>query len=258
MSMRKVIVAGNWKMNGSQLLTKQIIIGTIARLWDQKLDEKHEVVFIPPFIYIPLAHTLTEDSDWKIGAQNMYFQDKGAFTGEISPNMLKEFGVEYVVIGHSERRHIFGEDNELIAKKVKKATEEGLIPILCVGETLEERESGKTWDVIREQLVSALDQFEKLPEIVIAYEPVWAIGTGKAATKEDAEEVFITGGAHLYNKFLQDTDRLYLTLIKGEFDGDTYFPDYTQYQWNEIDRIENPADDQNSYATTFLTLERIR
>ena len=187
--MRKTIVAGNWKMNGSLLKTKQIIIGTIARLWDIEIKENSDVVFIPPFIYIPTASSLLEDSNFSLGAQNMFYEDKGAFTGEISPLMLKEFKVKYVVIGHSERRHIFGESNELIEKKVKKAVEEGLTPILCVGETLEEREADKTWEIIEEQLASALKGFDTLPDIVIAYEPVWAIGTGKAATREDAEEV---------------------------------------------------------------------
>jgi len=201
---RKIIVAGNWKMNGSTLLTKKIIIGTMARLWDVNFSENFEVVFIPPFIYIPIASDLVKDSKYEIGAQNMYFEEKGAFTGEIAPDMLKDFDVKYVVIGHSERRHIFGESNETIAKKVKKAVEKELIPILCVGETLEEREEGRTWDVIREQLETALSQFDTLPGMVIAYEPVWAIGTGKAATKEDAEDVISKIRNWLKEKFGTD------------------------------------------------------
>lgn len=199
--MRKTIVAGNWKMNGSIMDTKKIIIGTIARLWDVSFPDNLEVVFIPPYIYIPLASELVRDSKYSIGSQNMYFEDKGAFTGEISPVMLKEFNVKYVVIGHSERRHIFGETNDLISKKIGKAVDKGLVPILCVGETLAERELGKTWDVILEQLQTALSNFNEVPELVIAYEPVWAIGTGKAATREDAEEIIVSIREWLREKF---------------------------------------------------------
>ncbi len=202
--MRKTIVAGNWKMNGSSLMAKQIIIGTMARLWDITFTNNKEVVFIPPFLYIPLAASLVKESDYSIGAQNMYFEEKGAYTGEISPDMLRELEVKYVIIGHSERRHIFGETNEMIAKKVKKAVEKQLIPILCVGETLKERERGNTWTVIEKQLSTALGSLNTLPEIVIAYEPVWAIGTGKAATREDAEDVIKEIRKWLKHKFGSD------------------------------------------------------
>ena len=123
---------------------------------------------------------------------SVYCEDKGAFTGEISPSMLKETGVEYVIIGHSERRNIFGESDELINKKVKKVMEYGMKPILCVGEKLEEREKGKTFDVVKNQLENCLkDVKEKIENVIIAYEPVWAIGTGKNATPQQAEEVHI-------------------------------------------------------------------
>ncbi|MCX8147639.1 MAG: triose-phosphate isomerase, partial [Candidatus Woesearchaeota archaeon] len=135
--------------------------------------------------------TLVEDTNIKVGAQNMYFEESGAFTGEVSPIMLKELGVEYVILGHSERRMIFKEDDELINKKVKAAFVHGLTPILCVGETLKEREENRTYEVIKAQLVKDLDGLDagKVSKMVIAYEPVWAIGTGKTATAEDANEV---------------------------------------------------------------------
>lgn len=154
-------------------------------------DKDREVVLCPSFISLSEISKLLKGTNIKLGAQNMYHEDKGAFTGEVSPIFLKEIGVTYVILGHSERRHIFGEKDELINNKVKSALKHDLSPILCVGETLTEREEGITHSVIRSQIEGSLKdlQGENLENLVIAYEPVWAIGTGKTATKEDANEV---------------------------------------------------------------------
>lgn len=150
-----------------------------------------EVIVFPSFVCLSEAAKLIKDSEVALGAQNMHYEDKGAYTGEVSPVFLKELGVSYVILGHSERRHIFGENNELIKNKVKAALKHGLSPILCVGETLEERENNITYEIIKTQIYEGLSglENENLAKLVIAYEPVWAIGTGKTATKEDANEV---------------------------------------------------------------------
>ncbi len=152
---------------------------------------EYEVVVCPPFTALERVKKVLEGTPIRLGAQNMYFEEKGAFTGEISPVMLKDIGVEYVIIGHSERRHIFGETDEMISKKVLKALEHNLIPILCVGEKLDEREDGKTEVVVERQLMSAVGNLDPadIRKVVIAYEPVWAIGTGRNATPQQAQEV---------------------------------------------------------------------
>ena len=154
-------------------------------------EAKCEVVVCPPFICLPKIREITEGTNIKVGAQNMYFEEKGAFTGEISPIMLEKLNIDYVIIGHSERRQYFGETDETVNKKIKAAFEHNLIPILCVGETLDEKENDVTEEVVSKQVKLALsglreDEIEKL---VIAYEPIWAIGTGKTATSEEANEV---------------------------------------------------------------------
>lgn len=154
-------------------------------------EAKCEVVVCPPFICLPKIREITEGTNIKVGAQNMYFEEKGAFTGEISPIMLEKLNIDYVIIGHSERRQYFGETDETVNKKIKAAYEHNLIPILCVGETLDEKENDVTEEVVSKQVKLALsglreDEIEKL---VIAYEPIWAIGTGKTATSEEANEV---------------------------------------------------------------------
>lgn len=185
--MRKPIIAGNWKMNKTAKEAAQFII----ELRDKVKDANCEVVVCPPFTSLTQVLTLVEDTNIEVGAQNMHYEENGAFTGEISPVMLKELGVKYVILGHSERRMYFKEDDELINKKVKSAFIHGLTPILCVGELLEEREAGKTFEVIDKQLIEDLKDVdsENVAKMVIAYEPVWAIGTGKTATAEDANEV---------------------------------------------------------------------
>lgn len=185
--MRRPIIAGNWKMNKTAKEAAQFMI----ELRDKVKDASCEVVICPPFTSLAQVLTLVEDTNIEVGAQNMHYEENGAFTGEISPLMLKELGVKYVILGHSERRQYFNEDDELINKKVKSAFIHGLTPILCVGELLEEREAGKTFEVIDKQLMEDLKdvEAENVAKMVIAYEPVWAIGTGKTATAEDANEV---------------------------------------------------------------------
>ncbi|SHH58691.1 triosephosphate isomerase [Thermosipho atlanticus DSM 15807] len=150
---------------------------------------EYDIIVAPPFVSIPGVAEVLRDSNIKIAAQNMYYEDTGAFTGEISWKMLKEIGVEYVILGHSERRNIFNETDELINKKVLKALEVELTPILCVGEKLEEREDGLTFTVIETQLRKCLKGVNEIEKVIVAYEPVWAIGTGKVATPRQAQEV---------------------------------------------------------------------
>ena len=158
---------------------------------DKVQNDKVEAVICAPFTLLKDLKEATKGTNIKIGAQNMHYADNGAFTGEIAPNMLKELDIDYVVIGHSERREYFNETDETVNKKVLKALEVGIDPILCCGETLEEREAGKTKEVCKVQVEKALENVSKddLEKVVIAYEPVWAIGTGKTATSEDANDV---------------------------------------------------------------------
>jgi len=187
--MRKKIVAGNWKMNKDLSGTIELISAIKNEL--SKTETSTGVIVCPPFTNLESAKTVLEGSEIKLGAQNMHFQDSGAFTGEISVDMLKSVGCEYVILGHSERRTLFGETDEIINKKIKKAISAGLKPIFCIGETLEERESGSTEKVVEKQVrdgLAGLNESE-LDDMIIAYEPVWAIGTGKTATPEQAQEV---------------------------------------------------------------------
>lgn len=185
--MRKPIIAGNWKMHK----TIAEALEFVNDVKDRVNNDKVEAVICAPFTLLKDLKQATKGTNIKIGAQNMHFEEKGAFTGEISPFMLKELDMDYVVIGHSERRQYFNETDETVNKKVLKALEVGIDPILCVGETLEEREAGNTKDVCKVQVEKALENVSKedLAKVVIAYEPVWAIGTGKTATSEDANDV---------------------------------------------------------------------
>ncbi len=181
----KPLIVANWKMNKT---TKECL----EFLSEIKLkSRKVEVVICPPFTLLQTLSKKLKTKKIAIGAQNMYYKKEGAFTGEISPAMLAEFNVKYVILGHSERRNVFGENNELINKKVLSAIENNIVPILCVGEKKEEREAKDTKKVIEYQLQSCLKSVEKekMAKVVIAYEPVWAIGTGENATPEQAEEV---------------------------------------------------------------------
>jgi triosephosphate isomerase len=193
MNMRKPIIAGNWKMNKTPAEARELINELKPLVQDVDVD----VVVCPPFVCLAAAAEALKGSNIALGAQNMHFEEKGAFTGEIAPNMLKELGVEYVIIGHSERRQYFTETDEGVNKKVTAALAHGLIPIMCVGETLEEREQGITERVVEKQTREGLKGLEgqDAQKVVIAYEPVWAIGTGKTATSDQANEViaFIRG-----------------------------------------------------------------
>lgn len=185
--LRKAIIAGNWKMNNTPAQTTALI----NEMKPLVADADCEVVLCVPFVDIPAAVEAAKGSNIKIGAENVHFKDSGAFTGEVSADMLLELGVEYVVIGHSERRTYFGETDQTVNLRTLKALEKGLKPIICVGETLEQRELGYTETLLKYQTKMALTNVtaDQLKNVVIAYEPVWAIGTGKTATADQAEAV---------------------------------------------------------------------
>ena len=185
--MRRKIIAGNWKMNK----TPSEAVALVNELKDLVKNDEVDVVYCVPAIDIVPVVEAVKGTNVKIGAENMYFEESGAYTGEISAAMLKDAGVEYVIIGHSERRDYFKEDDVLLNKKVKKAIEAGITPILCCGETLEQREMGIAVDFIRLQIKSDLKDVSAadVAKLVIAYEPIWAIGTGKTATSDQAEEI---------------------------------------------------------------------
>ena len=184
---RKKIIAGNWKMN----MTPSEAVALVNELKPLVVNDEVDVVFCVPAIDIIPAMEAAKGTNIQIGAENMYFEEKGAYTGEISPNMLNDAGVKYVIIGHSERREYFAETNETVNKKVLKAFEHGITPIICCGESLTQREQGITIDWIRQQIKIAFLNVtaDQAKTAVIACEPIWAIGTGKVATTEQAEEV---------------------------------------------------------------------
>ena len=184
---RKKIIAGNWKMN----MTPTEAVELVNTLKPLVVNEDVDVVFCVPAIDIIPVMEAAKGTNIQIGAENMYFEEKGAYTGEISPNMLNDAGVKYVIIGHSERREYFAETNETVNKKVLKAFEHGITPIICCGESLTQREQGITIDWIRQQIKIAFLNVtaDQAKTAVIAYEPIWAIGTGKVATTDQAEEV---------------------------------------------------------------------
>ena len=184
---RRKIIAGNWKMN----MTPSEAVALVETLKPLVQTDEADVVFCVPAIDLIPVIEAVKGTNIEVGAENMYYEEKGAFTGEISPNMLTDAGVKYVIIGHSERREYFAETDETVNKKVLKAFEHGLTPIICCGETLTQREQGITLDWIRMQVKIAFQNVtaEQAKQAVIAYEPIWAIGTGKTATTEQAEEV---------------------------------------------------------------------
>lgn len=186
--MRRKVIAGNWKMNKdlqqSQKLVSEILNGLGK-------DNKADVIVCPPFTSLNEVSSLLKGTQIKLGAQNMYYEESGAYTGEVSADMLKSVGCEFVILGHSERRVIFNEPDELINKKIKAALAKGLKPIFCIGELLEQRENDETMQVVSRQVEKGLEgvSAEQMKNIIIAYEPVWAIGTGKTATPLQAQEV---------------------------------------------------------------------
>ena len=194
--MRKPLVAGNWKMYGSRAENAQRVQSLLDLL---RPDDRAEVLLCPPYVYLWEIERMLKDSDVALGAQSLCAEAQGAFTGEVSGAMLRDVGCRYVLVGHSERRQLFGEHDALVARKFMAAQAHGLTPVLCVGETLEEREAGRTDAVVSRQLeavlaVSGIAAFDKA---VVAYEPVWAIGTGRNATPEQAQEVHASIRARL-------------------------------------------------------------
>ncbi len=186
MNTRTPLIVGNWKMHGTQSEAERLLLALRSEL---TAISGREVVVAPPFTALEMAGRLLAGSSIRLAAQNLHWEPQGAFTGEISGPMLRELGCTYVIIGHSERRQYFGETDDLVERKVAAAWREELRPILCVGETLSEREKGETLPVIERQVRSALWEQEKMEELVIAYEPIWAIGTGRTATPDQAQEV---------------------------------------------------------------------
>ncbi len=186
--MRKLFVAGNWKMNLDR--EQSLVLAGQLRSEAGGLEDI-TVAVCPPFVYLKGIADVLKDTGIGVGGQNMHTESSGAFTGEVSGGMLRDAGCEYVIIGHSERRHIFGESDEFIAEKVKKALSEGLKPIVCVGETLEQRKNEETQKTVSRQFESALQYVDKddMAAVTIAYEPVWAIGTGRTATPQQADDV---------------------------------------------------------------------
>ncbi len=186
--MRKIIIAGNWKLNKTPREAIELVTALKRELAD---NTDVDAVVCPPFTALSDVSDVLNESNIGLGAQNVYWEDSGAFTGEISSPMLKEVGVQYVIVGHSERRQYFGETNETVNKRIRAALSHGLTPIVCVGENLEDRESDKTFEVVGNHVEGSLaglsnDEMEK---IILAYEPVWAIGTGKTASPDQAQEV---------------------------------------------------------------------
>ena len=188
--MRRTIVAGNWKMNASKESVNKLILGILSGM----SEVRSEVVVCAPFPYLSQVEALITHSQVKLGAQNLNTNSSGAFTGEVSANMIKDFGARHVIVGHSERRSLYGETSALVAEKVKTALDNDLTPLLCVGESLEQREFGETEVVVAEQINTVIELvgIDAFRNIIIAYEPVWAIGTGKTASPEQAQ------AAHLF------------------------------------------------------------
>ena len=186
--MRKKIIAGNWKMNYCVNKAENFVMEIKDRINTDEVD----VVICPNFVSLDRVSDAIDGTNIKLGAQNVYFEDKGAYTGETSVNMLSAVGVSYCIVGHSERRQYFNETNEIVNKKAKKLLEKDIAPIICVGETLEERESDKMFEVVEKQVKESLDGIDEQSiknKVVVAYEPIWAIGTGKTATAEQANEM---------------------------------------------------------------------
>ena len=187
--MRKTIVAGNWKMNASKESVNTLIEGILSGM----NEASSEVIVCVPFPYLSQVESLIQGSSLMLGAQNLNVNSAGAYTGEVSADMIKDFGAQHVIVGHSERRSLYGETNAIVAEKTKAAIDAGLTPLLCVGESLEDRESGNTEAIVEEQINTVIDLIgiESFDQAIIAYEPVWAIGTGLTATPEQAQAVHL-------------------------------------------------------------------
>lgn len=189
--MRRALVAGNWKMNGRIAQNDELVTAVLAGLADQSLTERVDVMVFPPSLYIRQVEAAVRSGVVSVGAQNLCEFEDGAYTGELSAEMLVDCGCSAVLVGHSERRALFGDTERRVAAKVKAALAVGLIPVLCLGESLEQRDAGRTLDVVADQFGSAVAglSVDDISRLVLAYEPVWAIGTGRTATPEQAQEV---------------------------------------------------------------------
>ncbi|NOX19996.1 MAG: triose-phosphate isomerase [Nitrospirae bacterium] len=210
--MRKPLIAANWKMHKTTAETRDFITAFVPLVKDV---EDVEIVIAPPFTSLAVAAKFLKGTNIKLSAQNLFWEEQGAYTGEVSALMLKDVECEYVIVGHSERRQYFGETDETVNKRIKAAHAAGLKVIMCIGETLEEREAGKTFDVLKTQLEGALKDITAHDMLVIAYEPVWAIGTGKTATPEMAEEAHRFIRDQLAGKFGQDAAETIRILYGG-------------------------------------------
>ncbi len=217
--MKKMMVAGNWKMNMLRYQAKDLTQDILSGLVDVKDDI--DIVLAPPFTALDVVSGLIGNSRVMLAAQNVFWEDRGAFTGEISPAMLVDAGCKWVIIGHSERRGILGETDSVVRKKIKASLNDGLNVIICVGETLQEREVGKTIKIVQSQVESALMDLEldDPQRFVIAYEPVWAIGTGKNATPKEAEDVHVTIREITGSIFAQDSELIRI-IYGGSVNGD--------------------------------------
>ncbi len=211
--MRRKVIAGNWKMN----MLPNEAIEYIEKISPLVKETKNEVILCVPYTDLFYSLLTAQGTNIKIGAQNVHYKEKGAYTGEVSAEMLKCINVEYVIIGHSERRQYFAETDEIVNKKIKAALEHGLKPIVCVGESLEQREEGKTIDIITSQIRNALEGISEnsMQSIMIAYEPIWAIGTGKTATAEDANTAISAIRAEIQKIYGQNTANRVIILYGG-------------------------------------------
>ena len=213
--MKKKIIAGNWKMN----MLPNEAIEFITQLGESTKDTENEIILCVPYTDLFYSLLTAQDTKINIGAQNLHWEEKGAYTGEVSGPMLSCIGVKYVIVGHSERRKYFQETDEIVNKKAKAALKNGLKPIICVGETLEEKEQGKAQEVITEQVTKALEGLtsEDLSNTIIAYEPVWAIGTGRTATAQDANDSIKAIREEIKKKFeTENVPILYGGSVKAE------------------------------------------
>ena len=213
--MRKNFVAGNWKMNLNSAQAEELAAGLKKNI--SQITGDVDVAICPPFVYLQTVAVAIAGSSIALGAQDVYFQTNGAFTGEISVEMLKDVGCRYVIVGHSERRHVIGEKDELINRKLQAVLEGGLLPILCIGELLEERENGQTEKVIERQIRQGLVDIDKgqMANVTLAYEPVWAIGTGKTASPEQAQQAHAFARSILEDMFGTDV----ATAIRIQYGG---------------------------------------
>lgn len=207
------VIIANWKMNKTFTEAKDFA----HSIRNIKFKENRKVIIAPPFIYLDTLVSILKGSEISVCAQNMYYEDKGAFTGEISPLQLKDLGVDYVIIGHSERRNIFKEDDELLSKKLRSALNHNLTPIFCVGEKIEDRKDNKTFSVIEKQLSEGLKLIkeDEIEKIIFAYEPVWAIGTGVNAEPAQAEEVHVWMREYFEKKYLKTESKSVKILYGG-------------------------------------------